>query len=111
MKLSHFFRHFIALKPFASCFLIGPAAITVLLQIFAGMDTISNALCQLTEYLVEYLELQERLYTELKADFADEITYEKLVQHAYLDAFFSESLRLGTALFSLMKNAAVVSKI
>lgn len=64
----------------------------------------------MTEFLIEHEDLQERLYQELKTEFADEITYEKLVSHAYLDAFLNESFRLGTAVFSLLKNAAVVRK-
>ena len=82
-----------------------------LLQFFAGVDTISNSLSQMTEFLSLNPDIQERLYRELKKEFSDEITYEKLVSHAYLDAFFCESFRLGTALFSLMKNAAVDTKL
>lgn len=81
----------------------------LLLQFFAGLDTIGNGLCRFTGYLVEHPELQERLYQELKTEFTDGITYEGLVQHAYLDAFFNETFRLGTSIFQLMKNAAVVS--
>ena len=71
----------------------------------------SNGLCQITEYLVEYPEIQERLYQELKNEFSDGISYENLTQHAYLDAFFNETFRLGTAVYSLLKNAAKVSLV
>ena len=82
-----------------------------LLGFFGGVETISNGLCQLAVDLVEHPELQERLYRELKEEFSDGITYEKLTQHAYLDAFFNESFRLGTAVYTLLKNAAVDTKL
>lgn len=68
---------------------------------------VSNVLSQMCQYLVEYPEIQERLARELKAEFPDgELTYDKLTQHAYLDAFLSENFRLGTAVYSVPKRAA-----
>ena len=87
------------------------------LGFFGGVETVSNGLCQLAQYLIEYPDLQERLYQELKKEFSgtdgityDEslMTYEALTQHAYLDAFFNESFRLGTAVHTVLKNATVL---
>ena len=82
-----------------------------LLGFIAGVETVANALCQIGEYLVEYPEIQERLYQELKSEFSDGITYEELTQHAYLDAFFNECMRLGTVAFILAKRASKVSSL
>lgn len=80
-----------------------------LLAIFAGVDTTSSALCKMVEYLVEYPEVQSRLYTEVKRDFSAGIHYENLTQHAYLDAFCSESLRLGPPVHFIARHAVKVS--
>ena len=83
-----------------------------LLGFLAGVETVSSALCQVAEYLVEYPEYQERLYQELKKEFSNsEITYENLTQHQYLDAFLNESMRLGTPALVIVKRAARDTKI
>lgn len=80
-----------------------------LAALFGGVDTVSNALCKMVEFLVEYPEIQERLYTELKSEFSDGIDYERLTQHSYLDAFCNESLRLAPPVYFILKRATKVS--
>lgn len=76
---------------------------------YTGVETVSNVLCKSVQFLVENPDIQERLYVELKNEFSDGITYEKLTQCAYLDAFLNESMRLGPPLFILVKRASIVS--
>jgi len=82
-----------------------------LLGFLAGVDTVTSALCKVFEYLVIYPDIQERLYQELKSEFSAGITYEALTQHAYLDAFLNETLRLGTQVLVMVKRAAKDTKI
>lgn len=72
-----------------------------LLGFFAGSDTTSNALTRVFYYLVTEPKVQMRLQEELRNEFRDGITYERLVEHPFLDAFVSECLRLGQSLLSL----------
>lgn len=66
-----------------------------ILAFMAGVETVANSLCKLLYYLVENVEIQDRLYAELKSEFSEGISYESLMQHRYLDAVLNESLRLG----------------
>ena len=83
-----------------------------LVAIFAGVETVSQSLSEMAQFLVENPSVQERLYAELKNEFSNGIiTYEKLTQNAYLDAFVNESMRLGPPLYMLVKRAVKDTKV
>lgn len=77
----------------------------------AGVETVSNALCRIFQYLVENPEVKDRLYAEVKKEFSNGIEYDQLTQHQYLDAFINECLRLGTAVFVQERRAMQDTKI
>lgn len=56
--------------------------------------------------MVEYPEYKDQLYDEIKKEFSEEITYEKLTENAFLDSFIQESLRLGQSILAMDKVAA-----
>ena len=82
-----------------------------LLAFSVGVETVSNGMCRIFQYLVENPECKERLYAEAKREFADGIDYERLTQHQYLDAFINESLRLGTTVLVQERTAMKATKI
>lgn len=61
--------------------------------------------------LAEHPEVKERLYQELKRDLTGEITYEKLTEQPYLDAFFKECLRFYGQILSMERTAAQDTRI
>lgn len=75
---------------------------------FAGVETVSGVLCKISQFLAENPEIQDRLHKEIKKEFFEGINYENLTQHAYLDAFLNESLRLGTSIFVQERTAMKV---
>ena len=77
----------------------------------AGSETLGNSFCRIIQYLVEYPEIKERLYAEIKREFADGVDYERLTRNAYLDAFINESLRLGADILILKRIAMKDTKI
>ena len=82
------------------------------LLFFAGVDTVSGNLCHMLYLLTEYPEVKERLYAEIKRDFASaEISYEALNEQAYLDAFFKEAIRFYGQMLSMERVAAQDTKI
>lgn len=60
-------------------------------------------------FLSQHEDVQERLRKEVIKEFSDEITYEKITQLPYLDAFVNESLRLGGNFLIQTRTAAAVS--
>lgn len=77
----------------------------------AGVDTVSGNLCNILLLLAEQPEIKERLYQEFVRKFSEEITYEGLVENAYLDAFLKECLRLHNSILSLERTAMEDCKI
>ena len=73
----------------------------VQLSFFAGSDATSNALTKCFYFLCTESEVRERLTEELRRDFKDGITYERLVEQPYLDAFVNETLRLAQSMLIL----------
>ena len=71
-----------------------------LVVIFAGVDTVSNVTCRIGQFLIEYPEIQERLYQELKQEFSDEITYEKPDPTCLPGRVFERMLKIGFAILS-----------
>ncbi|XP_003741251.1 cytochrome P450 3A21 [Galendromus occidentalis] len=66
------------------------------LNVLAGYDTTSGALSFITNMLIRYSEVQDRLRTELQEAFpgGSEVTPQKLKECRYLDAVIRETLRM-----------------
>lgn len=82
-----------------------------LVAFVVGSEIISSAMCKILQFLAENEQCKERLYAELKKEFADGIEYERLTQHAYLDAFINETLRLGGSALIQERTAMKDTKI
>lgn len=61
--------------------------------------------------LTENPEVAKKLYKEIRTEFCNEITYEKLNENAYLDAFIKECLRVANSVVSLERTAIEDTKI
>lgn len=83
----------------------------ILLAFFAGIEPVSNATSQALYFLSRFRDVQDKLYDDIVKEFSEEITYEKITQHPYLDAFLNESLRLGNNIFLQTRTAAVDTKL
>ncbi|KAI6206229.1 putative cytochrome P450 CYP13A8 [Aphelenchoides besseyi] len=67
----------------------------LLIFLFAGFDTVANALSFMTQFLVLNPEVQERLRTEIESVIGDENpNYEQLNQLKYTEAVIKETLRI-----------------
>ena len=75
------------------------------------MDNVSGNLCSILLCLVEHPEIKDKLYEVIKNEFADEITYESLMENAYLDAVYKENLRLRNTILALNRTAIKDCKI
>lgn len=82
-----------------------------LMAFIVGIEIISAAMCKIIYFLVENPECKERLYAEVKKQFADGIDYEPLTQNQYLDAFINETLRLGASSLIQERTAMKDTKI
>lgn len=71
--------------------------------LLAGYETTASLLTYSTYSMATHPEIQERLHQEVSEAFADgaEITYDELQKLHYVDAVFSETLRLYSPLFRL----------
>lgn len=74
-----------------------------------GHETTATLLSSCGFFLALYPDLQERLYNEVHQAFADgegEITYDRLLELKYLDAFISETLRYFTPTLTFDREAS-----
>ena len=71
----------------------------------------SDNLCSTMMFLIDNPDVKAKLYEEIKKEFSDEITYEKLMENAYLDAVFKENLRLRTSFLGIERRAVKDTKI